>query len=141
MKKVLAISMMCIFALAFSCVRATDTSPGAQKFSIEKVSLQASPAIVAVFENVEIATPHSATAFVMQKKTLKQNEINLVKEIHRPPAWQSYTDGAIFKNRKLSQPDLSYLCKRLPGKSFINVSNETKLTDRLIPYSRDRSVV
>lgn len=129
MKKIFAIFTMCIFAFAFTAVRAADTSPGHLKFSIEKTSLPAPAAFVSVNKQITeipvfsfIRSGDKSANCQLSNINCQLNsnflEIEKTSEVYHSPGWLVRKN---FKN--------------------ISINYRSKIFSpaRIIPYSRDRS--
>lgn len=140
MKKFIALAFLCILAFACSPVMATGFSPGHyQKHAIEKTTLQASPSIVVIVVNAEITAP--SNVYVLnsnQNEIFKETKFNLASEINSSTAWREPARNQLnFKNQLFPEPGYQ-IAERIPVK-LSRLPNQSKLTHRLIPYSRDRS--
>lgn len=162
MKKILAVFMMCIFAFAFTVVRATDTSPGHQKFSVEKTTVQAPAAFVSVNQQI---TEIPVFSFMVEPVTMRntfaadhnsqfaaqasQAFINSnsgtesKEEIYHSPGWLLRSDfysnplaKEIFSKSNLSTANVVRCDLKSTIKSY---RSKTFSSVRIIPYSRDRS--
>lgn len=161
MKKILAVFMMCIFAFAFTVVRATDTSPALQKFSVEKTTVQAPAAFVSVNQQItEIPVfsfmvegyyakhfcPDHNSQFAAQASQAFINSNSGTEskaEIYHSPGWlirsNSYSNPLAKENFSKSNLSTANVVRCDLKSTIKSYRSKTFSPVRIIPYSRDRS--
>jgi hypothetical protein len=123
MKNLIAIFMIGIFAFAFTAVHATDTSPGHQKFSIEKTTLQAAAAFVSVNQQI---TEIPVFSFMVSPQASAEKSFLYSNSLEKENRSEIYHSPGLFVRKNFKSPEINYQSKIFSPA-------------RIIPYSRDRS--